>query len=89
MNPTATDPTLSHLDDPTVYGPQGRSPWLDVDWRKYQRWVILDGQPVNVIELGVGPPLVFVHGLWLLPNSWDRWRTLFEAAGFEERLTGR
>ena len=63
MNPTATDPTLSQLDDPTVYGPQGRSPWLDVDWRKYQRWVILDGQPVNVIELGVGPPLVFVHGL--------------------------
>src|SRR5438105_15337619 len=19
-------------------------------------------------------PVVFVHGLWLLPNSWDRWR---------------
>jgi len=23
-------------------------------------------------------PVVFVHGLWLLPNSWDRWRGLFE-----------
>ena len=22
-------------------------------------------------------PVVFVHGLWLLPNSWDRWATLF------------
>ena len=27
-------------------------------------------------------PVVFVHGLWLLPSSWDRWRTVFEAAGF-------
>ena len=23
-------------------------------------------------------PVVFVHGLWLLPNSWDRWAKLFE-----------
>jgi non-heme chloroperoxidase len=28
------------------------------------------------------PPVVFVHGLWLLPNSWDRWATLFEEAGY-------
>jgi pimeloyl-ACP methyl ester carboxylesterase len=27
-------------------------------------------------------PVVFVHGLWLLPSSWDRWVTLFEQAGF-------
>jgi non-heme chloroperoxidase len=27
-------------------------------------------------------PVVFVHGLWLLPSSWDRWRTLFEEAGY-------
>jgi len=27
-------------------------------------------------------PVVFVHGLWLLPSSWDRWATLFEEAGF-------
>jgi len=27
-------------------------------------------------------PVVFVHGLWLLPNSWDRWAALFEEAGF-------
>src|SRR4029077_11340862 len=28
------------------------------------------------------PPIVFVHGLWLLPSSWDRWVTLFEEAGY-------
>jgi non-heme chloroperoxidase len=27
-------------------------------------------------------PVVFVHGLWLLPSSWDRWVTMFEQAGY-------
>ena len=27
-------------------------------------------------------PVVFVHGLWLLASSWDRWAAAFEEAGF-------
>ena len=27
-------------------------------------------------------PVMFVHGLWLLPSSWDRWADLFEHAGY-------
>jgi pimeloyl-ACP methyl ester carboxylesterase len=27
-------------------------------------------------------PVVFIHGLWLLPSSWDRWVDLFEEAGY-------
>ena len=27
-------------------------------------------------------PVVFVHGLWLLPSSWDRWAQVFEEAGY-------
>jgi non-heme chloroperoxidase len=27
-------------------------------------------------------PVVFIHGLWLLPSSWDRWGEVFEAAGY-------
>jgi non-heme chloroperoxidase len=27
-------------------------------------------------------PVIFVHGLWLLPSSWDRWAELFEEGGF-------
>jgi non-heme chloroperoxidase len=27
-------------------------------------------------------PVVFIHGLWLLPSSWDSWATLFEEAGY-------
>jgi pimeloyl-ACP methyl ester carboxylesterase len=27
-------------------------------------------------------PVVFIHGLWLLPSSWDNWAALFEEAGY-------
>jgi pimeloyl-ACP methyl ester carboxylesterase len=27
-------------------------------------------------------PVVFIHGLWLLPSSWARWADLFDAAGY-------
>ena len=27
-------------------------------------------------------PVVFVHGLWLLPSSWQRWAEAFEEAGY-------
>ena len=33
-------------------------------------------------------PVVFVHGLWLLPSSWDRWAAVFEDAGFTALTPG-
>jgi non-heme chloroperoxidase len=33
-------------------------------------------------------PVVFVHGLWLLPSSWDRWRALFEDEGYTTLAPG-
>jgi non-heme chloroperoxidase len=33
-------------------------------------------------------PVVFIHGLWLLPSSWDRWATLFEEAGMTALTPG-
>src|SRR3954447_15770825 len=33
-------------------------------------------------------PVVFVHGLWLLPSSWDRWATLFQEAGYTPLTPG-
>jgi pimeloyl-ACP methyl ester carboxylesterase len=27
-------------------------------------------------------PVVFIHGLWLLPSSWDRWAEVFRGAGY-------
>jgi non-heme chloroperoxidase len=34
------------------------------------------------------PAVVFIHGLWLLPSSWDRWRAHFEAAGYATLAPG-
>ncbi|MFJ3973841.1 alpha/beta fold hydrolase [Streptomyces sp. NPDC090021] len=33
-------------------------------------------------------PAVFIHGLWLLPSSWQRWAAVFEEAGFAPVLAG-
>src|SRR5436190_17349913 len=33
-------------------------------------------------------PVVFVHGLWLLPGSWDRWRDWFESSGYATLAPG-
>src|SRR4051812_11452128 len=33
-------------------------------------------------------PVVFIHGLWLLPSSWDRWAEVFAAAGFAALTPG-
>jgi pimeloyl-ACP methyl ester carboxylesterase len=33
-------------------------------------------------------PVVFIHGLWLLPSSWDRWIEAFAAAGYAPLAPG-
>jgi pimeloyl-ACP methyl ester carboxylesterase len=33
-------------------------------------------------------PVVFVHGLWLLPGSWQNWADLFEEAGYVAVMPG-
>ena len=33
-------------------------------------------------------PVVFVHGLWLLPSSWERWGALFSEAGLPPVFAG-
>ena len=33
-------------------------------------------------------PVVFVHGLWLLSNSWENWRVLFEERGYATLAPG-
>jgi pimeloyl-ACP methyl ester carboxylesterase len=52
------------------YGPTGRSAWMDIDWREHQRWLRVGGRLVNVIELGDGPRLLFVHGH---SGRWANW----------------
>jgi pimeloyl-ACP methyl ester carboxylesterase len=39
-------------------------------------------QQIERANASTRTPVVFVHGLWLLPSSWDRWAALFDEAGY-------
>jgi pimeloyl-ACP methyl ester carboxylesterase len=52
------------------YGSKGRSAWLDIDWRQHLRSLEVHGARVNYVEMGEGPPVVFVHGL---AGCWQNW----------------
>jgi pimeloyl-ACP methyl ester carboxylesterase len=41
-----------------------------------------EGQQIERANTSGLQPVVFVHGLWLLPNSWERWAAFFEDAGY-------
>jgi len=71
-----------------MFEPTARAIWRDVDWREHQSWQIVDGAPVNTIELGPqrgtdAKPLVFVHGL---SGSWPNWLEQLPAFAAEHRV---
>ena len=39
-------------------------------------------QQIERANATTATPVVFIHGLWLLPSSWDPWAALFEEAGY-------
>ncbi|MET9274495.1 alpha/beta hydrolase [Kribbella sp. NPDC003557] len=45
---------------------------------------LTDGEQAQVEQANTSgkQPVVFIHGLWLLSSSWDRWRRLFEENGY-------
>ncbi|MBF6370344.1 alpha/beta hydrolase [Nocardia puris] len=47
-----------------------------------------DAQQVRQANDTDRTPVVFVHGLWLLPSSWERWAEVFRAAGYAPVLPG-
>ena len=47
-----------------------------------------EAQQVEAANATGRTPVVFIHGLWLLPSSWDRWATVFEEAGYAPLTPG-
>jgi non-heme chloroperoxidase len=47
-----------------------------------------DQQQVDQANATGLTPVVFIHGLWLLPSSWDRWAEVFAQAGYTPVLPG-
>ncbi|MDQ1537474.1 MAG: non-heme chloroperoxidase [Actinomycetota bacterium] len=48
----------------------------------------ITAERIEQVNLSGRVPVVFIHGLWLLPNSWDRWAALFEENGYAAIMPG-
>src|ERR1700682_6072333 len=48
----------------------------------------IDEEQIDEANATDRTPVVFVHGLWLLPSSWDRWAAVFEEAGYTALTPG-
>ena len=56
--------------------------WLAIDWRGHLRRVELPGASVNYVEIGEGPPVLFIHGI---SGSWQNWLENLPHFGRERR----
>jgi pimeloyl-ACP methyl ester carboxylesterase len=41
-----------------------------------------EGREIEAANASGTTPVVFIHGLWLLPSSWAKWADLFKEAGY-------
>jgi pimeloyl-ACP methyl ester carboxylesterase len=64
--------TSVRTDAPEALEAQGRQSTITED----------ELQQVKRANKTTATPVVFIHGLWLLPSSWDRWADVFEKAGY-------
>ena len=78
--PTRQDERSSRWDD---YGPPADSEWRRIDWREHQRWLRVDGRRVNLVDMGEGPAVVFVHGLG---SNWQAWLENIPHVAAEHRV---
>jgi pimeloyl-ACP methyl ester carboxylesterase len=49
---------------------------------------LTDAEQIDRANATGRTPVVFIHGLWLLPTSWDRWGPVFEQAGYAPMCPG-
>ncbi len=61
---------VARRDAGEPYGAVGRSEWMDVDWQRHLRWVRVKDRWMNIVDLGEGPPVIFIHGL---SGCWQNW----------------
>src|SRR4051812_11538839 len=47
-----------------------------------------EADQIEQANAGGRTPVVFIHGLWLLASSWDRWAAVFEQAGYAPLAPG-
>src|SRR6516162_6548724 len=74
-------PTMVDPANPTLCSVQASNTVPDENEMSQQLSASTDDQVARANASG-HTPVVFIHGLWLLPSSWDRWAAVFEDAGY-------
>jgi pimeloyl-ACP methyl ester carboxylesterase len=69
---------IETLDSPP-HGPAGCAAGKE---RRMASITQRESDQVDRANAGGKTPVVFIHGLWLLPSSWDNWAGHFEEAGY-------
>jgi pimeloyl-ACP methyl ester carboxylesterase len=59
---------MSPMDD--GYGSGPHPDWLEIDWSAHLKWLEVEDRAVNVLDVGSGPALVFIHGH---SGCWQHW----------------
>src|SRR6202163_3957355 len=78
------------MDAPPPRSARGEERKVTNTWR----WTVMttitehEANQVDKANASGRVPVVFIHGLWLLPSSWDRWATVFEEAGYTALTPG-
>ncbi|HWC25988.1 MAG TPA: alpha/beta fold hydrolase [Solirubrobacteraceae bacterium] len=67
------------------YGAVGRSEWMDVDWQQHLRWMRVHDRWMNIVDIGSGPPLIFIHGL---SGCWQNWLEQIPHFARDHRVIG-
>jgi non-heme chloroperoxidase len=49
---------------------------------------VTEADQIKAANASKKTPVVFIHGLWLLPSSWDRWAEVFDEAGYAPLTPG-
>jgi pimeloyl-ACP methyl ester carboxylesterase len=62
-------PDATPADGPDPYGNPDPE-WLGIDWHRHLKRTDVVGAKTNYVEMGDGPPLLFLHGLG---GSWQNW----------------
>lgn len=71
-HPWQERPEATPSDGPDPYGnPDPNPAWMAIDWQQHLRTIELSHSTmVNYVDIGDGPPLLFVHGLG---GAWQNW----------------
>src|SRR3954452_6012493 len=61
-HPSCEDIDMASSSLNARYGRAGDDEWTEVDWSRHLKWVTVGAQKLNVLDLGSGPALLWVHG---------------------------